>query len=277
MGKIISWFHYENIMHIIVRASEITELDCMFPRLFMITTKKTPPKSALLALCKGDHQRSFPVTKGRYCNKHLHVMASLWQHAHISWGYVVVPIFHGVYCCETFLTQFHYVRHPDIHRSAYIVMMNADFLKAGQQHKAHRFHLNLESPAICYTTHMAYLFVGWRFHIGLLPDTQNCGLRMRREYREYFPRHRGLVIPRRTCHDACRDRWLVVFFEVAAGKTFPAFTAHAQSVILRIWYEVHGVEDNGQHWFKKWLSTKQAPSHQWRQCWLIANYSETCL
>ena len=23
--------------------------------------------------------------------------------------------------------------------------------------------------------------------MGLLPDTQNCGLRMRREYREYFP------------------------------------------------------------------------------------------
>ena len=29
--------------------------------------------------------------------------------------------------------------------------------------------------------------------MGLLPDTQNCGLRMRREYRERFPRHRGLA------------------------------------------------------------------------------------
>ena len=28
--------------------------------------------------------------------------------------------------------------------------------------------------------------------MGLLPDTQNYGLRMRREYRERFPRHRGL-------------------------------------------------------------------------------------
>ena len=33
--------------------------------------------------------------------------------------------------------------------------------------------------------------------MGLLPDTQNCGLRMRRECRERFPRHRRLAIP--TC------------------------------------------------------------------------------
>ena len=28
-------------------------------------------------------------------------------------------------------------------------------------------------------------------NMGLLPDTQNCGLRMRRERRERFLRHRG--------------------------------------------------------------------------------------
>ena len=33
--------------------------------------------------------------------------------------------------------------------------------------------------------------------MGLLLETQNCGLRMRRECRERFPRHRELVIP--TC------------------------------------------------------------------------------
>ena len=33
--------------------------------------------------------------------------------------------------------------------------------------------------------------------MGLLPDKQHCGLRMRRECRERFPRHRGLAIP--TC------------------------------------------------------------------------------
>ena len=31
--------------------------------------------------------------------------------------------------------------------------------------------------------------------MGLLPDTQNCGLRMRREYRERFPRHRLQMKP----------------------------------------------------------------------------------
>ena len=46
--------------------------------------------------------------------------------------------------------------------------------------------------------------------MGLLPDTQNCGLRMRRECRERFPRHRGLAI--QTCITArawrtCRDAW----------------------------------------------------------------------
>ena len=33
--------------------------------------------------------------------------------------------------------------------------------------------------------------------MGLLPDTENCGLRMRLECRERFPRHRRLAIP--TC------------------------------------------------------------------------------
>ena len=53
----------------------------------------------------------------------------------------------------------------------------------------------------------------------LLPDTQNCGLRMRREFRERFPRrrlqrkpivsdpsmHHGTCVSR-TCRDACRGR-----------------------------------------------------------------------
>ena len=49
--------------------------------------------------------------------------------------------------------------------------------------------------------------------MGILPDTQICGLRMRREWQERFPRHRRLVIPTcimarawRTCRDACQDR-----------------------------------------------------------------------
>ena len=61
--------------------------------------------------------------------------------------------------------------------------------------------------------------------MGLLPDTQNCGLRMRRECRERLPRHRGLAIPTcimtrawHTCRDACRDRLLTVSFEVGGGE-----------------------------------------------------------
>ena len=51
---------------------------------------------------------------------------------------------------------------------------------------------------------------------------------MRRECRERFPRHCGLAIPTcitaragRTCRDACRDRWLVVSFEVGVGENAP--------------------------------------------------------
>ena len=39
---------------------------------------------------------------------------------------------------------------------------------------------------------ISYIISGfwWLFSMGLLPDTLNCGLRMRRECRERFPRHR---------------------------------------------------------------------------------------
>ena len=62
--------------------------------------------------------------------------------------------------------------------------------------------------------------------MGLLPDTQHCGLLMHREWQERFPRHRGLAIPAwitarasRTCHDAGRGRQLSS--EVGDGKNFP--------------------------------------------------------
>ena len=50
--------------------------------------------------------------------------------------------------------------------------------------------------------------------MGLLPDTQNCGLRMHQECRERFPRHQLQRKPlvsdpgmrHGTCRDACRDR-----------------------------------------------------------------------
>ena len=53
----------------------------------------------------------------------------------------------------------------------------------------------------------------YRQGMGLLPDTQNCLLRMRRECRERLPRQRQLAIPTciparawRTCRDTCQDR-----------------------------------------------------------------------
>ena len=40
----------------------------------------------------------------------------------------------------------------------------------------------------------------------------------------------------RTCRDACRDPQPAV-----AGKTFPAFPAHAQPAIVCIWQEAHSI------------------------------------
>ena len=64
--------------------------------------------------------------------------------------------------------------------------------------------------------------------MSLLPDTQNCGLRMHRECRERFPRHRELVIPTcitarawRTCRDACRDQQLAVLLEIGGEENVP--------------------------------------------------------
>ena len=64
---------------------------------------------------------------------------------------------------------------------------------------------------------------------GLLPDAYNRGLRMRRECRERYRRHRGLTIPTcitahasRTCRDACWDRFVVVSFEVGRGENVPS-------------------------------------------------------
>ena len=62
--------------------------------------------------------------------------------------------------------------------------------------------------------------------MSLLTDTQNCGLRMRRESRERFPRHRRLATPIcitawRTCRDASRCHYLAVSFEVGGREDVP--------------------------------------------------------
>ena len=63
----------------------------------------------------------------------------------------------------------------------------------------HRFVLKKSGIAsIIYINSLyRYDLDGWTSSImGLLPDTQNCGLRMRRECRERFPRHQLLRKPR---------------------------------------------------------------------------------
>ena len=84
------------------------------------------------------------------------------------------------------------------------------------------------------------------FCMGILPDTQNCGLRMRRECRERFRRHRGLAIPTcitarawHTCRDACRDRWLAVSVEVSGGENVAGIPAtHNFAYLVRgLWSE----------------------------------------
>ena len=50
--------------------------------------------------------------------------------------------------------------------------------------------------------------------MGLLPDKLICGLRMRRECRELFPRHRGIAIPRQALRHV-RDARAVMHVEIA--------------------------------------------------------------
>ena len=84
--------------------------------------------------------------------------------------------------------------------------------------------------------------------MGILPDTQNCGLCMHRESRERFPCHRGLAIPTcitarawRTYSDAYRDSSLAVYFEVSGGENFPSIPGACTTANLRICKEVHVV------------------------------------
>ena len=90
------------------------------------------------------------------------------------------------------------------------------------------WRLNMLQMLWCSATSEGTLSLWNYWHMGLLPDTWNCGLRMRRECQERFPRYSGLATPTcittpasRTCRDACRDRLLAVFFEVSGGENVP--------------------------------------------------------
>ena len=89
----------------------------------------------------------------------------------------------------------------------------------------------------------------WIYSMGILPDTQNCGLRMRWERRERFPRHRlqrkPLVSDPSMHHGSCVTHmpWCMSRSQTRGGGEnvpgIPAFPAHAQPAILRIWSEAH--------------------------------------
>ena len=86
--------------------------------------------------------------------------------------------------------------------------------------------------------------------MGLLPDTQNCGLRMRRECRERFPHHRfqrkSLVSDPGMHHGTCGTHvpWCMSgLLTCGDGENVPGIPAHAQPAILRIWQEVHGISN----------------------------------
>ena len=66
-----------------------------------------------------------------------------------------------------------------------------------------------------------------------------------------------------TCRDACRDRQAAV-----AGKSFPAFPAHEQPAILRIWQEAHGLTTWGNGWVKLFCWSQAIEVSKWggQQC-----------
>ena len=94
-------------------------------------------------------------------------------------------------------------------------------------HMSHKKNVSDIQSTVCFN--IEWKILGQTDWMGLLLDTLNCGLRMRRECRERFPRHSRLAIP------TCRDRYLAVSFEVGGGENEPGILAHVQPAILRIW------------------------------------------
>ena len=97
----------------------------------------------------------------------------------------------------------------------------------------------------CYDA-MTWLMERFDDGMGLLPGMSKCGLCMRRECRERFPRHRGLAISTcitvHACHDPCRDRWLVFSFEVGSRENAPGIpgACATRNFTIFIWWKAHG-------------------------------------
>ena len=85
-----------------------------------------------------------------------------------------------------------------------------------------------ESYVMWFHIHILTSTVASLNHHGPLARYVKLRVRMRRECRERFPRHRRWAIPTcitarasRTCRDACRDRQLSVSFEIGGGGNVP--------------------------------------------------------
>ena len=107
--------------------------------------------------------------------------------------------------------------------------------------------------------------------MGLLPDMLSCGLRVCLECRERLPRRRlqrkPLVSDPSMHHGTCVTHvpWCMCVKHVPwcmsesltrhRKKTFPAFPAHAQPPILRIW---HGAFWKFRYLIKRTIATKSS-------------------
>ena len=81
---------------------------------------------------------------------------------------------------------------------------------------------------------------------------------MRLECRERFSHHRGLVVrARRTCRDACRDRYLAISFEVGGGENVPSI--HSIYATRNFTYLVRG----------PWSSSKSEGHLLWQSSKLL--------
>ena len=97
---------------------------------------------------------------------------------------------------------------------------------------------------------------------GPLSNTQNCWLRMRREFQERFPGHRLHRKPVVTYlgmhHGTCVTHvpWCMLGLLTRGGrKAFSTFPAHAQPAILLIWQEAHGNTKTGTTLCCGWCGT----------------------
>ena len=78
-----------------------------------------------------------------------------------------------------------------------------------------------------------------------------------------------------TCRDACRVRKPAV-----AGKTFPAFPAHAQPAILRIWKEAHVCVTTWRIPWDMWYSRTESWRYTrftYKRIWPCAHSWRVCL